>query len=122
MAKSKLEKQFEEEQGIILAPPPSLSKFDIAPIDTKTNDKKPHFLRITMSLGYEENEDLESELKQRKDAINHICRILIKDKSSEEVNSVEDTVNLAEEIKAHINSLLTKGKIKEVYFKEFVVK
>jgi flagellar basal body-associated protein FliL len=37
------------------------------------------------------------------------------------MDSVEDIVNLSEEIKAHVNVILIAGKIKEVYFKEFVV-
>ena len=36
------------------------------------------------------------------------------------LDSVSDSVTLAEEIKAHINIRLIAGKIKEVYFKEFV--
>jgi flagellar basal body-associated protein FliL len=37
------------------------------------------------------------------------------------MDSVEEIINLSEEIKAHINVILIAGKIKEVYFKEIVV-
>jgi len=124
ITESKLEKQLKQSQDIILAPAPApspLAVFDMDEIATTTRDKESHSLKVTIGLGYEENKDLESELKQRKDSINNICRILIKDKSYDELNNVEDAVNLAEEIKAHINVLLIKGKIKEVYFKEFIV-
>ncbi len=86
-----------------------------------TNDPEPHFAKITISLGYEENVELNAELVQRTPEMQHVVNILLRDKSYEDLNSVYDTVNLAEEIKAHINVLLLKGKIKEVYFREFVV-
>ncbi len=41
--------------------------------------------------------------------------------ASPSADSEKGAVNLAEEIKAHINMILIKGKIKEVYFQEFVL-
>jgi flagellar basal body-associated protein FliL len=46
---------------------------------------------------------------------------LLSGKKYDELRSVEDKVGLAEEIKSHLNVLLIAGKIKEVYFKEFIV-
>ncbi|MCX8122830.1 MAG: flagellar basal body-associated FliL family protein [Spirochaetes bacterium] len=122
VAKYVQEQRYQREQDIVLAPPPPpLAHFDMPSFSITTNDPEPHFAKITISLGYEENVELNAELVQRTPQMQHVVNILLRDKSYEELNSVEDTVNLAEEIKAHINVLLLKGKIKEVYFREFVV-
>ena len=53
--------------------------------------------------------------------IQHIINIILQGKKYEDLNTVSDTVALAEEIKAHVNVILITGKVKEVYFKELVV-
>jgi len=58
---------------------------------------------------------------QRTVQIQHIINIILRSKSYEEMDSVEEIIGLSEEIKAHINVILIAGKIKEVYFKEIVV-
>ena len=122
VAKYVQEQRYQRDQDIVLAPPPPpLAHFDVPSFSVTTNDPEPHFAKITVSLGYEENVELNAELVQRTPELQHVINILLRDKSYEELNSVEDTVNLSEEIKAHINVLLLKGKIKEVWFREFVV-
>ena len=76
---------------------------------------------MQISLAYEMSVELNNELVRRKDEIQHIINVLLQGKRYDELNSVSDAVELAEEIKAHINVRLISGKIKEVYFKELVV-
>ncbi len=116
------EKKYESEQDIVVAPPPApLAHFDLPAFSTTTKDPEPHFAKITVSLGYESNPEINQELVQRTVQIQHIINIILRSKSYEEMDSVEEIINLSEEIKAHINVILIAGKIKEVYFKEIVV-
>lgn len=116
------ERRYEREQDIVVAPPPPpLSHFDLPSFSVTTKDVEPHFAKITVSLGYEENVALNAELVKRTVQIQHIVNIILRGKEYEDLDSVEDTINLAEEIKAHVNVILVSGKIKEVYFREFVV-
>ena len=116
------EKKYETEQGIVIAqPPPPLSHFDIPSFSTTTTDDEPHFAKLTVSLGYEESLELNAELVRRTVQIQHIINIVLGGKSYEELDSVEDKISLAEEIKAHINIILIAGKIKEVYFREILI-
>ncbi len=116
------ERRYEREQDVVVAPPPPpLSHFDLPSFSVTTKDIEPHFAKITVSLGYEENVGLNAELVKRTVQIQHIINIILRGKKYEDLDSVEDTVNLSEEIKAHINVILVSGKIREVYFREFVV-
>lgn len=116
------EKKYEKEQDIIVAPPPPpLSHYDLPTFSVTTKDAEPHFAKITVSLGYENNPEMNNELVQRTVQIQHIINIILRSKGYEEMNTVEDIINLSEEIKAHINVILIAGKLKEIYFKEFVV-
>ncbi len=116
------EKKYEREQDIVVAPPPPpLAHFDLPAFSTTTKDAEPHFAKITVSLGYEANPEMNQELVQRTVQLQHIINIILRSKSYEDVDTVEDIINLSEEIKAHVNVILIAGKISEVYFKEFVV-
>ncbi|MFW6365715.1 MAG: flagellar basal body-associated FliL family protein [Spirochaetota bacterium] len=116
------ERTYQREQDIVVAPPPPpLAHFDLPDFSVTTKDAEPHFAKISISLGYEDNVELNTELVQRTVQIQHLVNILLRGKRYEDLDSVEDTVALSEEIKAHINVILISGKIKEVYFKEFVV-
>jgi flagellar basal body-associated protein FliL len=116
------EKSYEKEQDIVVAPPPQpLAHFDLPAFSMSTKDVEPHFAKISISLGYETSPELNAELGQRTVQIQHIINILMRSKSYEDLDTVEDVINLSEEIKAHVNVILIGGKIKEVYFKELVI-
>ena len=122
VSKNVQESRYEKSQDIIAAPPPEpLAVYELPPFAKSTADEEPHFLKLTLSLGYETSPELNNELIRRKDEMQHIINILLQGKRFEDLDSVSDTVALSEEIKAHINIRLISGKIKEVYFKEFVL-
>ncbi|MBN1500404.1 MAG: flagellar basal body-associated FliL family protein [Spirochaetes bacterium] len=115
-------KSYQQAQDVIVAPPPPpLAHFDIDSFTVTTNDEEPHFAKITLSLGYEDNIALNTELIQRRIQIRHLINIILRGKKFEDINSIEDTISLSEEIKAQVNVILIAGKVKEVYFTEFVV-
>jgi len=116
------EMRYEREQAIIIAPPPApLSHFDLPSFSTTTKDEEPHFAKLTISLGYEENVVLNAELVRRIVQLQHIINIILRGKKITDLDSIEDTINLSKEIKAHVNVILSTGKIKEVYFREFII-
>jgi len=122
VAKYVQEQKHEREQAVIIAPPPPpLANFDLPSFSVTTKDSEPHFAKITISLGYETSVELNSELVSRTPQVQHIVNVLLTSKSYEDLDSVEDKVNLQEEMKALINKILIYGKVKEIYFREIVI-
>ncbi len=122
VSKNVQERSYRKSQDIVSAPPPPpLSSYELPEFSKATTDAEPHFVKMKIALAYKHDQKLNTELVQRRDQIQHIINIILQGKSYEELNSVTDAVALAEEIKAHVNVILISGKIKEVYFKEFVV-
>ncbi len=117
------EKSYQREQDIVVAPPPPpLARFDLNEFSATTKDAEPHFIKISLVLGYDEGSiELNNELIKRQDQMKHIINMILRGKAFSDLDSIEDSIGLAEEIKAHINVILISGKIKEVYFKEFIV-
>ncbi len=117
------ERRGQTEEGRLIAPPP-LPKlhFDLPSFSVSTCDTEPHFAKVTVSLGYsEDNLNLNQELVKRSMEMRHIINLLLGSKKYEEIDTIEDRIALTEEIKAHINVILRDGRIEDVYFTEFVV-
>jgi len=116
------EQSYKRDQDIVAAPPPPpLHTFELPAFANTTADDEPHFLKMKISLGYEVNIEMNNELVKRKDEIQHIINVLLQSKKYKELKSVGGAVKLQEDIKAHINQRLISGKVKEVYFKEYVI-
>jgi flagellar basal body-associated protein FliL len=116
------ERSYQKDQDIVVAPPPPpLAHYDLPTFQTTTSDEEPHFAKVTLSLGFEDNPELLNELISRTVQIQHMINIIMRGKKFEELNSEEDAIALTEEIKAHVNVILIAGKIREVYLKEIVV-
>ncbi|MBP7585467.1 MAG: flagellar basal body-associated FliL family protein [Spirochaetes bacterium] len=117
------ERRSQTEEGRLIAPPPlPRLHYDLPPFSVSTRDQEPHFAKVTVSLGYsEDNLTLNQELVKRVVEIRHIVNLLLSSKKYEDMDTLEDKLNLAEEIKSHVNVILRDGKIEDVYFPEFVV-
>jgi len=63
---------------------------------------------------------VQEEIEKRKPQVRDIIIILLSSKTFEQVSVKEGKDSLREEIANTVNSFLTKGKIKRVYFTEFV--
>lgn len=74
-------------------------------------------VNIEISL---EGDGVNAEVEQRKAQIRDIIIIILSSKSYEQVSNKEGKDKLKEQIKDTVNSFLTKGRIKEVYFTEFI--
>lgn len=116
---------FKEQKNIALvkAPPP-LDTFvidDEFRINTADIGES-HFVKMKLVFGIESGQPaLAQELGSRKAQMQNLINLIISRKTKDELKTITQQLDLREEIKAHINHILTNGKIKEVYFTEFIV-
>ncbi len=75
--------------------------------------------KVNMELEVEGEQVLE-EIEKRKPQIRDIIIILLSSKSYAQVEDKDGKEHLREEIRDTVNAFLTKGKIKRVYFTEFI--
>ncbi|MBI5328547.1 MAG: flagellar basal body-associated FliL family protein [Deltaproteobacteria bacterium] len=77
------------------------------------------YLKVTINLDLETAamEEAKAKTAQIKDAI----IILLSSKGYADVGSIQGKYQLRDEIVARVNQTLTKGKLKSVYFTEFVI-
>ena len=107
----------------VSAPPPApLRTFELKDFVAQTIGKNPHIIKMKMSLGYENSKELKNELFNRRNQIRHIIKLSIQGKKIEELQEVSKQIMLAEKIKSAVNKLLVNGKIKDIYFKDIVLK
>jgi flagellar protein FliL len=122
VTKNVQEQKYVKEQAIIVAPPPApLANFDLPSFSATTSDTEPHFVKLTVSLAYEDSLELNAELVRRVPQFQHIINVILSGKRFEDLDSAEKKINLSEEIKAHVNAILVAGKVKEIYFREIIV-
>ncbi len=67
-----------------------------------------------------EGEQIQEEIEKRKAQVRDIIITLLSNKTFEEVSKREGKDQLRDEIKDTVNAFLTKGKITNVYFTEFI--
>jgi len=125
VAKKTATSVFKQQKNIALvkAPPP-LDVFNFTDeFRINTSDVgESHFVKLKMSFGIESGQPaLTAELGSRMAQMQDIINLIISRKTKDELRTVTQQLDLREEIKAHINHILTNGKIKEVYFREFIV-
>lgn len=78
------------------------------------------YLRVTMDLELG-NPELETELTKRLPQVRDSILMILPSKRFDDISSAEGKTALRDELLEKINSLLTQGKITNIYFKEFVV-
>jgi len=78
------------------------------------------YLRVTMELEMEKPE-LEEELKKRLTQVRNIVLMILPEKRFDDIRTTEGKAALREEIMGKVNPLLTKGKLTNIYYTEFVV-
>ncbi len=118
-------RQYKEVASIaVVKPPPPLESFRFADeFRVNTADQgEPHFIKLRLSLGFEQGQAaLSAELAQRTPQLRDIINLILAGKTREELSTVQNQLELREEIKASINHILSEGKVISVYFDEFIV-
>ena len=125
VARAAAVQQFKEVSSIaVVKPPPPTENYNFSEefqVNT-ADEEETHFVRMKLTLGFEQgNPNLTTEIGQRQPQLRNIVNLILAGKSSKELVSVEDRLNLQEEIKASINHVLSNGKILEVYFSDLLV-
>ena len=78
------------------------------------------YLRITIDLELDSKE-LEGEVAKRLPQVRDSILTILPTKHFEDISSAEGKTALRDQMLERINSLLARGKITNIYFKEFVV-
>ncbi|MEK6774370.1 MAG: flagellar basal body-associated FliL family protein [Bdellovibrionota bacterium] len=98
----------------------------VVPLETfivnLANSKGRKVAKVNMEIELKDGDggNVADEIEKRKAQIRDIIIILLSSKTYEEVSSREGKDHLRNEIKDTINSFLTKGKITNVFFTEFI--
>ncbi len=117
--------QYKEVSSIaIITPPPPTDSFRF-PDDFRVNTAdqgESHFIKLRMSLGFEKNNPaLKQELTDRMSQLRDIVNLILAGKTKDQLSTIQEQLELREEIKASINHILSDGKITNIYFDEFIV-
>ena len=78
------------------------------------------YLKITISLELE-NEELKAELDKRLPQIRDAILILLSSMTFEDISPIEGKMRLRRQMVNRCNAYLTTGKVKNIFFSEFVV-
>lgn len=78
------------------------------------------YLKVEMNLELE-GEELSPELEQKKPVFRDIIIRILSSKSLEEISTSKGKEKLKEQIVSELNTRLKDGKVKNVYFTDFVV-
>lgn len=83
------------------------------------NSKGRKIVKVNMELELD-GDKVADEIEKRKPQIRDIIIITLSSKTFEEVSTREGKENMRTEIRDTINNFLTKGKIKNVFFTDFI--
>jgi flagellar FliL protein len=76
--------------------------------------------KVNMELEVD-GEKVQQEIEKRKPQIRDIIIIILSSKNYDQIVTKESKDTLRDEVRDTVNSFLTKGHIKRVYFTEFIV-
>ncbi len=105
-----------EEEENVIGP---LYSLDTMIVNLADNGGK-RYLRVTMALELSESDavaTIESRLPQVRDAV----LMILPAKRYEDVSTTDGKIALRSEVMEKINTLMTKGRVNNIYFTEFVV-
>ena len=113
---SKVAEMAVEEEENVIGP--------LYPLDTMivnlSDDGGKRYLRVTMALELSDPESvdtIESRLPQIRDAV----LMILPTKTYDDVSTTDGKIALRNQIMEKINTLMTKGRVNNIYFTEFVV-
>jgi flagellar protein FliL len=95
--------------------------FSMSPFVVNLNDPGgKRYLKTKIDLEYA-GVGVTEELKQRQPQVRDAILLLLSSKSLEDIQGVEGKIILRRELISKINQVLTKGKIRNLYFTQFVI-
>jgi len=112
----KVEKKHKVSDMTEIGPIYPLDPFVVNLVSTNAN----RYLKCKIDLELDSPE-LQQEVDKKLPAIRDLIIRILSSKSVEEIQTAKGKEKLKEEIKRKINSILTTGEIRHVYFTEFVI-
>lgn len=95
--------------------------YKLDPFVVNLNEAKGNrYLKTTIQLELDKD-TLQPEMERRHAQIQDIILALLTSKTTQELQALEGKFRLREELLSRINALLVNGRIKRVYFTEFVI-
>ncbi len=85
-----------------------------------SDDQESRYLKATITIEVD-TEEASMELNQRMPQLKDAILLLIGNKTFNELNDLQGKIQLRAELINKINSILFKGKVKRIYFTDFVV-
>ncbi len=114
----------EEEQQPEEPPAPKVTMGPVYPLDpflvNLADPGRPRFLKVVIQLELS-GEEVSAELDTLRPKVRDALLTLLSSKTSADLVSIADKERLRNEIIHRLNSFLSTGQVKEVYFTEFVV-
>lgn len=80
----------------------------------------PHYVKASLTVELS-SEDVQPEVEQRMPQVRDAVLLLIGNKTYEELQDLQGKRQLKAELKSKINSFLQTGKVRAIYFTNFVV-
>ena len=80
----------------------------------------PHYVKASLTVELS-NADVQTEVEQRMPQVRDAVLLLIGNKTYEELQDLQGKRQLKAELKSKINSFLQGGKVRAIYFTNFVV-
>lgn len=99
-----------------IGPMVDISEFIVNIISDEAN----HYVKASLTIELT-NETVKDELNQRMPQIRDAILLLVGNKSYEELLDLQGKKQLKAELTSKINSILQTGKVKAIYFTDFVV-
>lgn len=84
------------------------------------DEKGRRYLKVKIFIGYEENEELAKELEQKKTILRDAVNSILRSKKSDEVSQSGEE-QLKTELLIKVNSHLTNGKARDIYFHDILI-
>ncbi|UNC91754.1 flagellar basal body-associated FliL family protein [Candidatus Contubernalis alkaliaceticus] len=78
------------------------------------------YLRVTIELGYDQK-NMTKEIEKKEAELRDIVINILRTKSVKDISSSEGTESLRLEITKQLDNSLIEGKLREVYFTEFLI-
>jgi len=103
-------------QGKSVGPMVNIDTFIVNILD----DEQSRFLKAAITIEAD-NDRVVQEINERMPQIKDAILLLIGNKTFSELNDLQGKLQLRAELINRINSILLKGKIKRIYFTDFVV-
>jgi flagellar FliL protein len=79
------------------------------------------YLKFSLSIELSKHKNFQQEVEQKDAKIKDIVISIISSKTFEEINSPQGKIALKQEILRRLNTVMTGGKVEDVFFTEFVV-